>query len=85
MQGRSNKRVMSLGILLGFLAAFPFMAVAGFLYLRYGHPPVAVADPPFPDEETIVHIPLDARINRDGGSGMSIRTDEYASPLDRTR
>jgi thiosulfate dehydrogenase len=64
VDGKKNKRIIILSLLLGFLAAFPFMAAAGFLYLRYGHPPVATADTPFPYEETIVHIPLDARIDR---------------------
>ena len=35
------------------------------VYLRFGSPPVAVADSPFPDEKQIVHIPLHARINRE--------------------
>ncbi len=51
--------------LLGFLLAFPCMAGAIYLYIRYGNPPVATADHPFPDEKTIVHIPLHARIHRD--------------------
>ena len=33
------------------------------MYLKYGHPPVAVADNPFPMERQIVSIPLHARIN----------------------
>jgi thiosulfate dehydrogenase len=64
MEEKKNKRIIIVSVLLGFLAAFPFMAVAGFVYLRYGHPPVATADTPFPYEKTIVHIPLDARIDR---------------------
>ncbi len=36
-----------------------------YVYLRYGHPPVAVTDKPFPDEEKIVHVPLNARIDRE--------------------
>ncbi len=51
--------------LLGFLLAIPCMAGAVYLYIRYGHPPVATADRPFPDEKAIVHIPLHARIRRD--------------------
>ena len=39
--------------------------VGGYVYLRYGHPPVAVSDTPFPDEAKIVHIPLNARIGRE--------------------
>ena len=64
MENKRKTRIASVIALLGFLAAFPIMAAAGFIYLRFGDPPVATADPPFPYEETIVHIPLDARINR---------------------
>ena len=58
------KRLSLVTFLLGFLWAFPFLAGAGYLYLRYGHPPVATADTPFPFEAQIVKIPLNARINR---------------------
>ncbi len=51
-------------LLLGFFLAFPTIAAALYLYIRYGHPPVATADPAFPDEAQIVHIPLNARIDR---------------------
>jgi thiosulfate dehydrogenase len=37
--------------------------LCGWLYLHYGHPPVAVADPSFPMEAAIVHDPLHARID----------------------
>ena len=36
-----------------------------YLYFVVGQPPVAVADSPFPFEEAIVRVPLDARINRE--------------------
>ncbi len=58
------KRFSRGAFLLGFVFAFLFLAVSGYLYLRYGHPPVATADAPFPFEEQIVQIPLDARIDR---------------------
>ena len=47
-----------LGLILG-LAALP---VAAYVYFRTGHPPVAVADQPFPMERQLVRVPLDARI-----------------------
>jgi thiosulfate dehydrogenase len=50
-----------IGLIIG-LVAIP-IAVA--LYLRYGNPPVAVADAPFPMERQIVHVPLHDRIARD--------------------
>ncbi len=65
MKAASNwQRVITHG-LIGFLLAFPCIAAALYVYIRYGHPPVAVADTPFPDEKAIVHIPLNARIHRD--------------------
>ena len=64
------------GVLAGLLLAFPLIALAGYLYLRYGSPPVAVADKPFPDEEQIVHIPLDARIGRQTQSATIQPTPE---------
>ncbi len=43
-----------------------FIAVTGgYLYLRYGGPPVAVNDPALPYEAQIVHVPLSARIDRE--------------------
>lgn len=50
-----------LGIVFTVVAIF----ACGYLYLRYGHPPVAAADPAFPYEAQIVHIPLGARIARE--------------------
>jgi thiosulfate dehydrogenase len=49
------------GLLLGLLV-FP---VWGYLYFRVGHPPVAVADRPFPLEKQIVHMPLHARVDKE--------------------
>lgn len=50
-----------LGLILGLL----ILPVAGLMYFRFGNPPVAVADNPFPFEKQIVHVPLHARIARD--------------------
>ncbi len=54
--------------ILGVLA----VPVAAYFYLAYGHPPVAVADPSFPEEATIVHIPLQARIDREMPAGSPV-------------
>ncbi len=51
--------------ILGFIFAFVVLFVAVFVYFRYGAPPVAVADHPFPFEALVVHVPLDARIARE--------------------
>jgi thiosulfate dehydrogenase len=50
-------------ILLGFVLGLVVVAggVAG--YLRWGSPPVATADKPFPFEKQIVQVPLQARID----------------------
>ena len=48
-----------LGLILGLIA----IPIAAFLYFRVGHPPVAVADHPFPFEKQIVRVPLNARID----------------------
>jgi len=51
-------------IVLGFFLCV-VVAVAGVAaYLRWGSPPVATADKPFPFEKQIVSVPLDARIAR---------------------
>jgi thiosulfate dehydrogenase len=50
-----------LGLILGLLV----IPVGAMVYLHWGHPPVAVADKPFPMEKQIVHVPLRARIDRE--------------------
>jgi thiosulfate dehydrogenase len=51
--------------LLGVLFAFVALFAGGWAYLTYGHPPVAAADPAFPMEAQIVHVPLGKRIDRE--------------------
>ena len=51
--------------LLGFLFAFVVIFAGFWIYLKFGHPPVAVADPAFPFEAQIVDVPLGARIARE--------------------
>jgi mono/diheme cytochrome c family protein len=50
-----------LGIIVGFILA-PFVVLA---WLEFGKVPVAVADTPFPHEQLITHIPLNARMERE--------------------
>ena len=52
-------------IFLGFLLGIVAVAAVIFLYFRFGTPPVAVADAPFPFEKQIVKLPLNARIDRE--------------------
>jgi thiosulfate dehydrogenase len=51
------------GFLLGLILGVLLVPVTILLYFRLGHPPVAVADPAFPMEEQVVHVPLHARID----------------------
>ncbi|MGB9146622.1 MAG: cytochrome c, partial [Acidobacteriaceae bacterium] len=50
-----------LGLILGLL----ILPAVVWGYFRFGHPPVAVADHPFPFEKQIVKMPLNARIDRE--------------------
>ena len=52
-------------ILLGMVLTLVVMAGGVAVYLRWGSPPVATADKPFPFEEQIVQVPLNARIDRE--------------------
>jgi thiosulfate dehydrogenase len=49
------------GLIIG-LAIWP---IAALCYFRFGHPPVTVADHPFPLEAQIVMVPLHARAAKD--------------------
>jgi len=61
----------------GFVSGIVFVLVAtvvgGYVYLRYGHPPVATSDRAFPMEAQIVNVPLSARIARE------VRTAPFAA------
>src|SRR5271165_3725828 len=50
-------------ILLGIILGIILVPVAAFAYLKFGKVPVAVSDPPFPQERMITHGALDARID----------------------
>jgi hypothetical protein len=52
-------------VFLGFVLAFVVVIVGAGVYLKWGKPPVATADKPFPYEEAIVSVPLNARIDRE--------------------
>jgi thiosulfate dehydrogenase len=51
-------------IILGFFLGIVVIVVVVAIYFRWGSPPVATADKPFPFEKAIVQVPLDARITR---------------------
>lgn len=48
-----------------FVAGVLLAPLGIYLYLAFGKPPVATADPPFPMEAKIVAVPLDVRIKRE--------------------
>ena len=52
-------------VLLGMVLGILLVACGVAAYLRWGSPPVATADKPFPFEEQIVQVPLNARIDRE--------------------
>ncbi len=60
------------GVILGLILA-PLALLAWF---QWGHPPVAVADPPLPLERQITQVPLKARIARDLPGNQPIPADE---------
>jgi thiosulfate dehydrogenase len=60
------------GLILGFLLA----PLAVFLWFRFGQPPVAVADPPLPEERQLAHLALNRRIDRDAPATAPIAADE---------
>ncbi|SEC22034.1 c-type cytochrome [Terriglobus roseus] len=59
-------------LLLGIL----LMPLYGWLYLNYGHPPVAVDDPSFPMEAQIVHKPLGNRIRSEMPASSPVPINE---------
>jgi thiosulfate dehydrogenase len=69
----SRTALAVLSFVLG-LIVFP---LAVYMYFVFGRPPVAVADSPFPFEDRIVAVPLNARIHREMPSSAPIQpTDE---------
>ncbi len=64
------------GFLIGLILGILLVPAAAFLYLRYGHPPVAVADPSFPFEAQIVHVPLDRRVESEAPKQAPIEPSE---------
>ncbi len=65
-------------ILLGFVLGIILLPLCVMAWLRYGHPPVAVSDPPLPMERYITHIPLHVRIDREMVETPPIQANEEA-------
>jgi thiosulfate dehydrogenase len=65
-------------ILLGIILGVILVPVAALAWLHYGHVPVAVTDPPLPQEHLLTHEALDARIDREAIKTPPIPADEAA-------
>jgi mono/diheme cytochrome c family protein len=55
----------SLLAIVSFVAGLLLLPLAIYAYLAFGKPPVAAGDKPFPFEDRIVEVPLEARIQRE--------------------
>lgn len=60
------------GIILGIL----LVPAVVYAWLRFGLVPVAVTDPPLPQERMLTHIPLNARIHREMPQAAPFQPDE---------
>ncbi|MHB8388587.1 MAG: c-type cytochrome [Acidobacteriaceae bacterium] len=60
-------------LLIGLLVGLVILPIGALCYLRFGNPPVAVADAPFPFEKQIVHVPLHDRIQKDMPKSVPIQ------------
>jgi mono/diheme cytochrome c family protein len=70
--GLSTMGRFLLGILIG-IVAVPLVVV---LYFKMGRVPVAVNDPPLPQERLITSVPLEARIDREMVKNPPLQVDE---------
>jgi thiosulfate dehydrogenase len=62
---------------LSFFLGVIILPLAAYAYFAFGKPPVAVADRPFPFEDRVVGVPLNARIHREMPASAPIQpTDE---------
>ncbi|MFY9853857.1 MAG: cytochrome c [Terracidiphilus sp.] len=63
-------------IILGILLGIVLVPIAVLGWLKFGNVPVAVADPPLPQERLLTGMPLDARIDRELVKTPPIQADE---------
>ena len=63
-------------ILLGVILGVILVPVAVLAWFQFANLPVAVADPPFPQERLITSVPLNARIDRELVKAPPIQPDE---------
>lgn len=76
---RAVEAVEGMGrVLLGIILGIVLVPVAALAWLHFGHPPVAVADAPFPHERQITAIALHARIDSEMVKTPPVQADESA-------
>jgi len=63
-------------ILSGIIFCLVLAPLAVLAWFKFGHPPVAVDDKPFPYERQIVQIPMEARIDREMVKIQPMSADE---------
>lgn len=63
-------------VLLGILLGIMFVPVWVLGWLKFGDAPVAVTDPPLPQEQLLTEMPLHARIDREMVKTSPIKADE---------
>jgi len=63
-------------VLLGIVLGVILVPAAVLVWFQFGKVPVAVADPPFPQEQLLTAVPLHARIDRDLIKTAPIQSDE---------
>ncbi len=63
-------------ILLGIVVGVLLVPIFVLGWFRFGHPPVAVADKPLPQERQIASLLLSARIDRELGKASPVLADE---------
>lgn len=63
-------------ILFGIILGVALVPLAAMAWLHFGHPPVAVGDPPFPYERQVTGVPLHTRIDREMPKSAPIQPNE---------
>jgi thiosulfate dehydrogenase len=63
-------------VLVGLLIGIVLVPAAALMYLKYGRPPVAAADAPFPFEKFVTAVPLKARIEYELVTKPPVKSDE---------
>ncbi len=61
---------------IGLVIGLAILPIAALCYLRFGHPPVAVGDKPFPFEAQIVSVPFNDRVAADRPKQVPLQSTE---------